>query len=210
MNRRRVMLLLLALASLAGWWLWLRPVRHEYVNFPPNGRGPWVAFGDSLTAGYGASPGNDYPALLGRKIGRTILNLGRTGETTEGGRQRLEEVSTLHPSVVLLCLGGNDSLNKVPLEQTLAHLGAIVERLQGQGAFVVLIGVRSASLRDKYDQPFRRLARDQRTFFISNILQGVLLKPIYMADALHPNDAGYAMIAQRLAEELAPLLQSLP
>ena len=75
-----------ALAVLA--FHWSRP-RH-YANLPPTVEGPWVAFGDSLTEGVGASPGHDYPALLSQLLGVSIINLVRSGETTESGLARID------------------------------------------------------------------------------------------------------------------------
>ena len=58
-------------------------------------------------------------------------------------------------------------------------------------------------------QPFAKLADEKQVFFIPDILKGVLFKPVYMSDAIHPNDAGYQRIAERLAKELRPLLPKL-
>src|SRR5689334_20743652 len=85
-------------------WRWSRPA--HYANLPPTATGSWVAFGDSLTEGIGASPGNDYPSRLSQLLGVEIVNLGRSGETTESSLTRLEDVLRLRPRVVLLCLGG--------------------------------------------------------------------------------------------------------
>jgi lysophospholipase L1-like esterase len=179
------------------------------VNLPPSADGPWVAFGDSLTEGFGASEGATYPAVLGRELGVEIRNSGVSGHTTEDGLKRVDSVAALRPRVVLLCLGGNDGLNRLPRDQMLANLGAIIKRLQQEGAFVVLLGIRSATLRDQNEKLFRRLAREHGCFYVPNILSGIWGRPVYMTDAIHPNDEGYARIAARLAEELRPLLPKL-
>ena len=75
--------------------------------------------------------------------------------------------------------------------------------------FVVLIGVRNASLRDRNEKPFARLAAEKRVFHIPDILQGIAFKPIYMSDAVHPNDEGYRLIAERLENQLRPLRSQL-
>ena len=179
------------------------------MNFPPTAIGPWVAFGDSLTEGYGASEGNNYPALLGSRLGVRIINKGRSGDTTAEGLTRVEEVLQLQPRVVLLCLGGNDSLNQESKKQTFANLAAIIDSLRQNGSFVVLIGIRSASLRDRNESYFRQLADEKQVLYIPNILKGVAFKPIYMSDAIHPNDEGYKQIAIRLEKVLRPLLPKL-
>lgn len=189
-------------------WLWRgRPV--SLVNLPPTAQGPWVAFGDSLTAGTGVPPESAYPAQLGRRLGVDIVNLGASGDTTADGRARLPEALQLNPRVVLLCLGGNDSLQREPLDQTFANLAALVDAFQQTGTFVVLLGVRSASVLDKHRRRFARLAREKRVLLVPDILDGVLGTPALMADPLHPNEAGYARIAERIATALEPHLDQL-
>ncbi len=132
----------------------------------------------------------------------TIFNAGVPGNTSADGLARVEAVISLEPSVVLLCLGGNDGLRQVPLTETVANLSAVIQRLQQAGAFVVLIGVRSASLIDQYHGPFKELAAEKNTLYLPNILDGVLGKTSLMADRIHPNAAGYRQIAERLANDL--------
>ncbi|GDY21569.1 arylesterase [Verrucomicrobiota bacterium] len=196
------------LAALALWWLGCaRPP--DYTNFPPQNPGDWVAFGDSLTAGYEMSPDQSYPALLAVRLGVSIRNEGVSGNTTADGLQRVAALVAARPRVVLLCLGGNDGLRQVPRAETFGNLSAIIEQLQTAGAFVVLIGVRSATIRDKYAEEFERLAKARRTLYVPNILDGLLAKPALMLDQVHPNAAGYAVIAERLEKMLRPLLPQL-
>jgi acyl-CoA thioesterase I len=206
LKRALVVVFAITAALLLIWWL--RPEK-QFANYPPRADGPWVAFGDSLTQGYGASEGNSYPALLSRQLGVEIRNLGRSGETSADGLKRVDEVAGLRPRVVLLCFGGNDSLSGQPVSQTLANLGQIIDRLHSEGTFVVLIGIRSASLRDKNDKHYRQLASDKNVMFVPDMLKGLAFKPIFMSDAIHPNDAGYARIAERLGKALEPLLAKL-
>jgi len=209
MTLKKLLFFLVALAAAMTVLFWRHGDGDDYVNFPPSASGPWVAFGDSLTEGAGASSGFDYPHLLSQRLGVPITNLGRSGETTADGLRRLEDLARLRPRVVLLCLGGNDSLNGHSSQQAFANLGAIIDRLHREGSFVVLIGVHSASLRDKNETRFAELAREKRVFYIPDILRGVLFKPVYMSDAIHPNEEGYKRIADRLAKSLRPLLSRL-
>jgi lysophospholipase L1-like esterase len=198
----------IAICAVVAFKYW-RGAPMDYVNLPPKASGPWLAFGDSLTEGVGAASGSDYPSLLGQALGISITNLGRSGDTTASGLARIEEAAGQSPSVVLLCLGGNDALNGVPNNQTFRNLERIIDRFHQAGSFVVLIGVRSASLRDRNEEHFARLAAEKRVFYIPDILRGVVFKPIYMADAIHPNDAGYQQITKRLEKLLRPLLPKL-
>ena len=122
---------------------------------------------------------------------------------------RLEEIVRLQPRVVLLCLGGNDGLQQLPMEKTFANLSAIIDRLQSSGSFVVLIGVRSASISDRYASHFKKLAKEKRVLFVPNILSGILGTPNLMSDYVHPNEDGYKAIAERLEKILTPLLPKL-
>lgn len=208
MSRKKFWIVLAILCAAGLLLLFLRGTK-DYRNFPPTANGPWVAFGDSLTAGFGASEGNNYPALLGRRLGVTIQNLGKGGETTTDALNRVEQVANLRPHVVLLCFGGNDSLSQESRTQTFANLGQIIDRLHQEGSFVVLIGIRTASLRDYNEKHFARLAKEKRVLYVPDMLRGLVFKPVYMSDAIHPNDAGYQQIAERLEKKLRPLLQEL-
>ncbi|MEP6662280.1 MAG: GDSL-type esterase/lipase family protein [Verrucomicrobiota bacterium] len=202
--------ILIAVSLVVGVGFYFHACRKvSLANFPPTATGDWVAFGDSLTSGFGASEGSDYPTLLGKKIGRTILNQGVPGQTTEDALNRVDEIARLQPKVVLLCFGGNDGLRGLPMEKTFENLSAVIDRLQAGGSFVVLVGVRSASLTDHYAAPFKKLAKEKRVLFIPNILGGVLGSPSLMSDYIHPNEDGYKMIAGRMEKQLIPLLPQL-
>lgn len=195
------------MAAVLGWWLW--PTHVSYVNLPPKSNGPWIAFGDSLTAGYGADAGHDYPSLLGKDLGVSIENAGHNGETSQDGLNRMETIAQRQPRVVLLCFGGNDALRQLPREETFANIGTIIDRLQQQGTFVVLLGIRSATLRDKNESWFKDLAKQKHVLYVPNILEGVLTHPNMMSDEVHPNDNGYAFIAERIGKVLEPLMPQL-
>jgi acyl-CoA thioesterase I len=181
----------------------------KYRNYPPKATGPWIAFGDSLTSGYGDSKGKDYPTLLGQKLGLAIENHGIPGQTTGQAMGRAETAARNSPRVVLLCLGGNDGLQQIPRETMFKNLSDIITKFHAEGSFVVLIGVRSATLRDKNEAGFEELAKRKKVFYISNLLDGVFTDPRFMSDQVHPNDAGYEKIAERIAKELQPVLEKL-
>ena len=207
LSRQKLLLLLIVLAVLA-YWLW--PERWAYENLPPRASGPWVAFGDSLTEGYGANSGADYPTRLSKLLDVPIQNLGLSGENSADGLKRITAVEALEPRVVLLCFGGNDVLQSVPRAQMFANIGAMIDRLHERGTFVVLIGIRGPSLvGDANAKGFKQLAKEKKVMHVPNILDGILSQPSLMSDYVHPNDAGYAKIAERLEKALRPLLPKL-
>ncbi len=209
MNKLLVITAILLLTG-AGCWFFGDSGPGELRNHPPTAAGPWIAFGDSLTEGLGAERGEDYPAVFSKLTGIKIQNLGISGNTTQDGLARVEEAVKLKPRVVLLCLGGNDTLRQIPRDLTFENLGKLIDRFHSGGSFVVLIGVQSASLlRDKNHEHFETLAEQKQVLFLENILDGVLFHRELMSDQLHPNAKGYEKIARRFAEELAPYLPQL-
>jgi acyl-CoA thioesterase I len=177
-------------------FLWLKKPA-LIINYPPKD-GPIVAFGDSLVEGVGGTAGGDFPAVLGRMIGRPILNMGQAGDTTRDGLERLSVVLNAQPSIVLILLGGNDFLRQIPAEETFANLGQIIRRLQESGALVVLLGVRGGFLSDEFSGHYEKLAKERGTLLVPNVLKGLVGRPEFMEDTIHPNDAGYAKIAEKI------------
>jgi acyl-CoA thioesterase-1 len=168
-----------------------------------------IAFGDSLVAGRGATTGHDFVSILSRRLGTPIINAGRSGDTTATALTRLErDVLARDPRVVLVLLGGNDFLRRVPKQQTFANLSTIVERVRARGAAVVLIGVSVGLFSDSYGGEFAQLARRTSSGLVPDVLDDVIGDQQRMADAIHPNDAGYAIVAERIEPVLRDLLQS--
>lgn len=208
-SRRQLSLIAIVLVFAAATLAW-RNRSWSYANLPPTATGPWVAFGDSLTQGFGAAAGADYPSQLSSRIGIPIQNLGVSGETSANGLERMPAVEALNPRVVLLCFGGNDVLQNLPRARMISNVGEMIDRLQARGSFVVLIGVRGASLvGDRNSSAFRDLAREKRALFVPDILDEVFNSPAHMSDYVHPNEAGYGRIAERIEKSLRPVLSQL-
>ncbi|HRH26720.1 MAG TPA: GDSL-type esterase/lipase family protein [Parcubacteria group bacterium] len=181
--------------------------KDDYTNYPSNGT-DIVAFGDSLIQGVGASSSNkNLVTILSKKIGKPIVNLGVSGNTTADGISRLNEIDRYKPKVVILLLGGNDYLRKVPKETTFNNLGKIIEDIHSRGAVVLLLGVRGGLLKDNFDEDFEILASKYNTAFVSNVLSGLILDKRYMSDEIHPNDMGYEKIAERVYPVLKEILK---
>lgn len=187
-----------------GYFVFFRT--EHIVNYPPK-EGPIVAFGDSLVKGVGAEEEQNFVALLSKKIGEPIINLGVPGDTTVDGLLRVDSVFAEEPRIVILLLGGNDYLKKIPREETFSNLKKIITTLQKDGVVVVLLGIRGGILTDGYGDAFEDLASESGVVFVSDVLDGVFGKATLMSDAIHPNKNGYAIIADRVYEEIKGVLR---
>ena len=192
-------MLLLSLAGCTG--------RPDVANLDSTGQSV-ICFGDSLTAGMGASSGHEYPTLLASGLAREVINAGVSGDTTRDGLQRLEtDVLARNPRLVIVEFGGNDFLQQLPRQETFANLDEIIRRIQERGAMVVLVGVQPGLLGDAARGEYRRVARARRAVFVPNILDGILTAPGLKSDELHPNDLGYEEMTQRILKVVRPLLE---
>lgn len=168
-----------------------------------------VAFGDSLVFGYGSTKGNDFVSLLSNDIGQPIINLGKSGDTTASALTRIDTALEQNPKVVIVLLGGNDFLRSVPQAQTFANLSTIIERIQSKGSAVILLGVRGGIFSDAYEADYQALAEKYQTGYVPNVLNGLLGNKQYMSDAIHPNDAGYVRVADKVLPELKRVLEEI-
>lgn len=176
-------------------------------NYPSSGT-DIVAFGDSLIFGQGASSADkNFVSLLSDRIGKRIVNLGVPGNTTQNALDRINELDRYNPKVVILLLGGNDYLQKVPIGKTFQNLGVIIQKIQSKGSVVLLLGVRGGILNDKFDTEFEKISSKYHTAYVSDVLSGLITNMQYMSDAVHPNDLGYQKIADRVYPVLVKLIK---
>lgn len=165
-----------------------------------------VCFGDSLTAGEGAGPKQDYPSVLQAKVDLPVINAGVRGNTTADGLARLDQDVLRHnPRIVIITLGGNDFLRKLPKEETLRNMSAIIDKIQENGSMVLWAGVKTGLFGDAYTEDLKKLQQEKHFILIPNILEGILFDPRYKADQIHPNAAGYRIIAERIYKKIKPL-----
>ena len=164
-----------------------------------------VCFGDSLTFGTGASSGKDYPSQLSKMISRPVVNAGVPGDTTARALQRLErDVLPYSPDIVLITLGGNDLKNGIAKDVAFENLRKIVESIQEQGAQVIIGGLH-IPFRDRgFGKGYERLANATGAILIPNILEGIMGNRKLMSDPIHPNDAGYKIMADRFYNVMRP------
>ena len=162
-----------------------------------------VAFGDSLTAGYGAEVGQDYPAVLAKLSGWQVVNAGVPGELSAAGLARLPSVLSEHrPALVILCHGGNDILGGAAPEAIAANLEAMIQLCRGAGADVLLVSVPQKGLLLNSAPFYAELARRQGVPCNDKIMAQILSKGSLKSDYIHPNAAGYAKIADALWRDL--------
>ena len=180
--------------------------KESIVNYPPTNTGPIVAFGDSLVSGVGAWTAGGFVTMLSEDTGKPILNFGRGGDTATLALSRIDQVIAEKPSIVIILLGGNDYLNKVPKEETFANLEHIITKLQGEGSVTLLLGVRGGLLRDSYESDYQRLAEETGSAYVPNVLDGLLGEDAYMDDVIHPNEVGYRIIAEKVHLVLREIL----
>lgn len=176
-----------------------------------------VAFGDSLTAGYGLDPGLSYPDVLQQQLETEgyryrVVNAGISGDTTSGGAGRLDTVLQQKPEIAIVALGANDGLRGIPVAATRANLDRIITGLKQAGAKVLLGGITlprnygADYIRD-FDRIYPELARKHNVPLLPFLLEGVALNgKLMQGDALHPNAAGTRVVAANVRKALTPLL----
>ncbi|MES2365554.1 MAG: GDSL-type esterase/lipase family protein [Pseudomonadota bacterium] len=162
-----------------------------------------LAFGDSLTYGTGVDEANSYPVQLSQLIGRKVVAAGVPGELTAQGVTRLPRVlDAVHPKLLLLCLGGNDLLHKLDAATIATNLRTMVYEARQRGIAVVLIGVPEPKLFGGVPKFYADIAAKADVPYESRILKTVLFDNTKKSDPIHPNAAGYRMIAEALAKLL--------
>jgi acyl-CoA thioesterase-1 len=183
-----------------------------------DGRPVIVAFGDSLTAGFGADPGDSYPDYLEKDLKAKgydyqVINQGISGNTTKDGVDRLEDALRLKPVLVIVAFGGNDGLRGLPIASTRENLDQIVATLLHSGAKVVLGGITlppnyGSDYIRQFNQTYALLAAKYHVPMLPFLLQDVYGVPGSMqADGIHATDQGNAQVARNLLPLIVPLLK---
>ncbi len=177
-----------------------------------------MAFGDSLTAGFGAEPGHSYPDYLQRDLDQAglkwrVANAGVSGDTTTDGLNRLAEVISQRPRIVIVEFGANDGLRGLPIETTRANLGQIVTTLHDAGATVVLAGMTlPPNYGPDYIRSFEKIYHDLAARYkltrIPFLLEGVATRrELMQRDGLHPTAQGNEIVARTVLRYLKPLMK---
>jgi lysophospholipase L1-like esterase len=162
-----------------------------------------LAFGDSLTYGTGANPGESYPAVLERAIGRKVVNAGVPGETSAQGRERLAEALEEHkPRLLILCHGGNDFLRRLDDAAAAQNVRAMIRLAREKGIDVVLLATPKPGLPPSIPTFYGEIATEQGIPFEEGAIRTVLFDNRLKSDMVHPNAEGYARIAAAVEKVL--------
>ena len=176
-----------------------------------------AVLGDSLAAGYGVRAGDAFPAQLGAALRAEglaveVLGAGVSGDTTAGGRARLDWLLADDPDVVIVELGANDGLRGLDPQMTFANLDAVVARLKADGIKVLIAGMLAPpNLGREYGEAFNniypRLAEKHGVALYPFFLDGVAARPeLNQTDGMHPNARGVAVIVERIVPYVKRLL----
>jgi len=180
--------------------------KREIKNIDSKGKNI-LCFGDSITFGYGAEPGGDYPAALAKMTIFPVINAGIDGDTSTEALERIKsDVLDKEPLLVIVEFGGNDFLRKMPQEVTLNNMREIIDRIQEQGAMVAVVDISTGMILGQYRSAFDSLAREKGAIFIPHVLSGIITNPSLKSDFIHPNSNGYNVIAQRIYRVITPYL----
>ncbi len=177
-----------------------------------------LALGDSLTAGFGVLEAESYPARLQtilRENGypHKVVNAGVSGDTTAGGLRRLSWLLRHNPRIVILCLGANDGLRGLPVEEMYSNLKRILEKCREKKIIVLLAGMKitpnlGPEYTEKFENVYTRLAQEFGHPLIPFLLEGVAgEKELTRDDGIHPTGAGYEIITNTVWASLQPLLK---
>jgi len=170
----------------------------EILNYP-NNNSEIIAFGDSLVSGVGSESNRGFVRELEVFTNTNIINMGISGDTTRDALARIDDVLKRNPKMVLISLGGNDSIQHVPAKAARKNLDKIVSQIQNTGSMVIILGVPAAPGVSGYKNLYKEVAEDHRAAYVPNILAGLIGRDEFMADLIHPNDLGYIKVAEKIA-----------
>lgn len=178
-----------------------------------------VVFGDSLSAGFGLQAGQSFPDFLQKKLDADgyawrVVNLGISGDTTEGGAARIDSATSLNPGIVILELGGNDGLRGLPLASTRQNLDRMITEFQRAGARVVLAGMTlppnyGLDYIRSFERIYKDLAAEKKITLIPFLMADIVTKDLryIQPDGLHPTAAGSEIMAGTVLRAVKPLLR---
>jgi acyl-CoA thioesterase-1 len=177
-----------------------------------------LVFGDSLSAGYGIRQDEAWPSLLAQRLQEkrldyNVVNASISGETTAGGRARIDATLSRHsPQIVILALGANDGLRGLSLASMRDNLASMASSAKNINARVLIVGQRLppnyGPYATQFHEGFAEVARSKQTALVDFLLDGVAADPaLFQADNLHPTAEAQPRILDNVWRVLAPLLK---
>lgn len=176
-------------------------------------------FGDSLTAGYGLSTEEAFPALIEKELNKKanrakVINGGLSGETSAGGLARIDWLLRQPIQIFVLELGANDGLRGLPLDQTRKNLQAIIDKVKAKNpkSKIVLAGMMvPPNMGKQYTSEFKNiypdLAKKNNATLIPFLLEGVGgIEKLNQSDGIHPNVEGHKIVAKNIVPVIEKLL----
>lgn len=187
------------------------PIRSPQTSLPKI-----VAFGDSLTEGFGIPAGETYPAVLQKMLDADgyryeVVNAGVSGETTAGGLRRLDWTLEGDVRFLILELGGNDILRGQSVQEMKNNLAQIIERAKSRNIEVLLAGMYAPTntgpdYQRDVRNAFQQLAREHKLTLIPFFLDRVAgIESLNQADGIHPNAQGARIVAETVYKSLRPM-----
>jgi acyl-CoA thioesterase I len=184
----------------------------------PDARPVIVCYGDSLTAGFGAEPGQSYPDDLQKRLDAAgykyrVVNEGVSGDTTKDGLARLARVVEKKPQIVVLEFGGNDGLRGLPIAETERNIATMIDGLQKAGAKVALAGITlppqyGPEYISRFDAMYPALAKRFKTPLLPFLYKDVYGVPgDIQADGIHATEQGNRQVAVNVQGLIAPMLK---
>jgi acyl-CoA hydrolase len=171
-----------------------------------------LAFGDSVTYGTGAAPGEDWPSLLAQKTGWKIVNAGIPGDTARNGKGRIQALLDEHrPALVILEIGGNDFLRRVAPTAVKEDIRQLIKTSLLAGAQVALVAVPELSVmgivagKPSDASIYAELADEEKVQLVPDVFSDTLSRPELCADRIHPNARGYQHMATGIHTRLQQL-----
>ena len=177
-----------------------------------------LVFGDSLSAGYGIRQDAAWPSLLAKRLQEksldyNVVNASISGETTSGGRSRLDAALAKHsPNIVIIALGANDGLRGLPIATMRDNLTAMTDSAQKSKAKVLIVGQRLppnyGAYAVQFHNTFSDVAKARKTALVDFLLDGVATQPqLFQADNLHPTAEAQPRLLDNVWQGLEPLLK---
>jgi acyl-CoA hydrolase len=171
-----------------------------------------LAFGDSVTFGYGVDPKDSYPTILTELSYWNVINAGISGERADQAKSRIDGVLAEHnPKLVIIELGGNDFLQRRNAKAVKEDLRAIIQSVKAHGSIPVLVAVPAlspvAAITGKPSDAdlYKELAKEEKINLIPNVFSDILGQENLKQDHVHPNQAGYRVLAEGIYQALSKM-----